>query len=49
MLKNPESEWKPDDRRLESWVKLKPEYVRRFEVNRDVSPSAYAAHSCMPC
>jgi hypothetical protein len=33
ILKNPESEWKPDDRRLGSWVKLKPEYTRNYEVH----------------
>ena len=32
ILKNPDSEWKPDDRRLGSWVKLKPEYARSYEV-----------------
>jgi len=31
ILKNPESEWKPDDRK--SWVKLKPEYARSYEVS----------------
>ncbi len=33
ILKNPESAWKPDDRRLGSWVKLKPEYARSYEVS----------------
>ena len=32
ILKNPDSEWKPGDRRLGSWVKIKPEYTRNYEV-----------------
>ena len=32
ILKNPQSQWKPDDRSLGAWMKLKPEYTYAHEV-----------------
>ncbi len=32
ILKDPQSEWKPDDRRMGAWMKLKPEYTNAYEV-----------------
>ena len=43
ILKNPESEWKPTDR---SWVKLKPEYARSYEVSICVCGSIPVARPC---
>ncbi len=33
ILKNPQSQWKPDDRSLAAWMKLKPEYTHAHEVS----------------
>ena len=51
VLKNPESEWKPDDRRLGSWVKLKPEYVRRYQVSSLLQhhPALLRHSRCIDC
>ena len=48
ILKNPDSEWKPDERRLGSWVKLKPEYTRNYEV-RPALHRLYVAIASMRC
>ena len=45
ILKNPDSEWKPDDRRLGSWVKLKPEYTREYEVRSGAAHQPSRARS----
>ncbi len=32
ILKNPGSEWKPTNRSVDAWMKLKPEYNNAYEV-----------------
>jgi len=46
ILKNPQSQWKPDDRSLGAWLKLKPEYTNAHEVRLH---AACRVHEAWPC